>query len=1010
MSSAPASPCPIEELLADDPLAPGSDAETNTLDQGELPSAGSTSPWIMDHQRETIAGNEDDQEAILVDEETNKCYTCHQEFLASSHSPELVVDVQQSESVKLTIKVCLGCYKRLDYDNYKSREYSVKKFSGCPILSESKIIVNDSSISHKCFRCYEPLPCRSLHPVSLQDGIFNPSRPVVLQELGYEFAVYLCDQCAQWKANCGRMREVTTLKFPAYDQATRSLYLPPITSAQMQPHSSQAAAKSINYPVSMLVNKAKSLLERFKNEASLTSPPSAITGCMMYIHTTKSNSSPSTHWSCDGFAFQKTSTRVVRIQNSDHVIRETKWVTAGPGDPETKFSRRTITSSQIKDITLVHYLGDVEKGIRVSREVELEDEDTNTHEPRSKLHNNDDLDQINPGPVISSVQSTSSSDIFMPTISSVMGSVGGLPVVGSTTPTPSLITQPLTSRSKIAVQYPTNLSSRLGPVVTQSVFQPPLHQIKKVCSPVQHQVVFPTQPLPVFPTQPLPVSAVQAPPKTSFPTLAPKVVVSGNQIILPPSFLASGARLLQIPASDGTKRLVLINSKQLSTSTSSTNTATKTTSVVSSIPSTSKSLFLKSQNKKLSIPSLLNSEGSITTKNYVVKDEPETAVDPLEIDARHNQPHPSPNQAPVQQTKMNHLERSAAVKANICAEVAEECIFNKNFSDVLIYGAKSSEQKNPLRTHSLLLAAISPNLKLLLEKGERNGDGVFELVIPGVALQEIEAFMEEVIGTLLMPPKDDNSVTFSMSENLWSLFAGVRPEEAELGKKWIQNKLVVPNSFSARIKSVDRLTGWANNSVCDEQTGQMVIQLGTKRRMGDSGTAHSPPKTIKLSDWSKQVGSVIQDNIQERDQFSPIIFTDENKAQSDDDYEVVIDSVEDHSMQRKIPPHDSHPMMHTGYNIHTDMLPIRDVSVDIENLHYRDLKTVVHLARWKKIKKVDKLYPPCGSPQRNDLDLLTYEDDPLDNDYVPRVKMKTSSNIKGSMVRKKTPEKWIVNQ
>jgi hypothetical protein len=83
----------------------------------------------------------------------------------------------------------------------------------------------------------------------------------------------------------------------------------------------------------------------------------------------------STHWSCDGFAFQKSSTRVVRIQSSDHVIRETNWVTAGPGDSETKFKRRTITSSQMEDITLVHYLGEVGEGIRISREIDLEDED-----------------------------------------------------------------------------------------------------------------------------------------------------------------------------------------------------------------------------------------------------------------------------------------------------------------------------------------------------------------------------------------------------------------------------------------------------------------------------------------------------------------------------------------------------------------------------------------------------------------------------------------------------------
>ena len=80
MSNVPvASPCPIEELLADDPLAPGSDVERNTLDQGDN-SSESSLPRVMEEQlSETITIKEDDQEdAIMVDEEINNCYTCHQ--------------------------------------------------------------------------------------------------------------------------------------------------------------------------------------------------------------------------------------------------------------------------------------------------------------------------------------------------------------------------------------------------------------------------------------------------------------------------------------------------------------------------------------------------------------------------------------------------------------------------------------------------------------------------------------------------------------------------------------------------------------------------------------------------------------------------------------------------------------------------------------------------------------------------------------------------------------------
>jgi hypothetical protein len=211
----------------------------------------------------------------------------------------------------------------------------------------------------------------------------------------------------------------------------------------------------------------------------------------------------------------------------------------------------------------------------------------------------------------------------------------------------------------------------------------------------------------------------------------------------------------------------------------------------------------KPKPKKQNIYLLPSSRSPLDTLSSVnvLLEEPETAVDPLESDSCSNPPaNASANKDSISQTRMNHLERLSAVQANICAEIAEECIFNKSFSDVLIYGATTAVQKNPLRTHSLILSAISPNLRELLEISERNGDGVYELVIPGVALQEIEALVEEVIGTMLMPPKDDKSVTFIMSENLWTLFAGVKPEEAKLGKSYIHNKPVVPNSFSARLK------------------------------------------------------------------------------------------------------------------------------------------------------------------------------------------------------------------
>ena len=76
MSSASASACPIEELLVDDPLTT-SRVEKNTLGHEELVAAGSGSLI-----KKTISTVE--EEATLVDEEANRCYTCHQVSLDSS--------------------------------------------------------------------------------------------------------------------------------------------------------------------------------------------------------------------------------------------------------------------------------------------------------------------------------------------------------------------------------------------------------------------------------------------------------------------------------------------------------------------------------------------------------------------------------------------------------------------------------------------------------------------------------------------------------------------------------------------------------------------------------------------------------------------------------------------------------------------------------------------------------------------------------------------------------------
>ena len=78
MSNVPvASPCPIEELLADDPLAPGSDVERNTLDQGDN-SSESGLPRVMEQLSETITIKDDDQTQVKQDTKDTEFRTCDQ--------------------------------------------------------------------------------------------------------------------------------------------------------------------------------------------------------------------------------------------------------------------------------------------------------------------------------------------------------------------------------------------------------------------------------------------------------------------------------------------------------------------------------------------------------------------------------------------------------------------------------------------------------------------------------------------------------------------------------------------------------------------------------------------------------------------------------------------------------------------------------------------------------------------------------------------------------------------
>lgn len=1001
---------------------------------------------------------------ITVDDE-ELCYTCHKVLSVDCEPPSVTITVHQSPFSVTTINICQSCVLLLDFELNVSTDRSLP---GSHILPESKIIVESPGTKHRCLRCLAGL-IQLDHPVSIQDGILDKNRPSVLRDLSYEFVVYLCDTCANWKRCHSRMPYVASLKFPSFDKSSRVLSLPPISSLQ-SPAGDNQHNNRVSYPVSMLVNKAKSLLCRFKESATLSSPPSQISSNRMYLH---SDAASSVHWSSDGFSFAKTSTRVVKIQNTEHVIRETTWVTtgsAGEGNGENSFKRRTITSSELMGVTVVHYLGEIKEAKSVTRVALLDDDDV---VDLGEVSRSSDVMEVSI-PSGSNNRKAPFPDIGRTSTPSPPGSGGGTVIIDGVRHCEDVRRQSQREQSK-----PTNSDHRTSlprsgngedsdedpddpdplrfipgqedPILVTDLneggtksfpvpsisMQTARENLARVLDSSISNVGITTnsrKPIPRMPTitnvignvVPHRKYGINLAKKTdpSLPVIS-KVVGSANRPLLERvgEVMFEGAKtpvLIDkqgqkcIFRKDGTKLLLqpkerapsvrlagpaitpnfrqhrpaLINVSKVAQSNSVKTFVVKApdgriipipdtinlpdtvklgsranVGPLQSIPSTAVSGI--TGNKVIQLAGLAQPSGQATKPIYVMV-KPITNQPPLEDQQQRNtkqsgqprmiskvpvapkltcDPLEPDRQDPVDPVdslltnlpgpEIEHLVRSPRTQTNISAELAEECIFNKRYSDVIIYSSGRARQ-DPLHTHSLLLAALSGHMARILRDTERNAEGKYELVVMGVSLSEIDTLLEEVIGTMLMPPKNNTAVTFSMSADVWGLFAGysVRTEES-WGRTWIKDTGIVPNSFPAR------MCGENNQKSEDDVVDRDKEIERSKRKISQNSDQFS--KMAKLSSGSfsdKLVQQGIDDYLLNDPAFREGDTVKAERAFENEDGLVEVYPQFSESEEETDAYSD---LIKKFYHVNDDNLPVRKLKIDICKMSFEPGQRSVNL-------------------------------------------------------------------
>jgi len=236
-----------------------------------------------------------------LDDEVERCYTCRQDIASLSEPPGINITVLESHNANqksLIYSFCAPCVLLLDFEHLLTEPRNV---TGFEILQESKVIIkpNDDDLSN-CLRCLSSLQNNRVHYVSIREGLYDKHCPSLPGNAVYDFTVYICNKCMRWKRRCNRMKEVIGLGYPAFNAMTRIMDIPPAQNA--------GSSEAVAYPVSMLVNKAKSLFKKLKDGASLPSPPSNIRSNTLYLHC--KDKPNSMHFSCDGFELKRSGFRL----------------------------------------------------------------------------------------------------------------------------------------------------------------------------------------------------------------------------------------------------------------------------------------------------------------------------------------------------------------------------------------------------------------------------------------------------------------------------------------------------------------------------------------------------------------------------------------------------------------------------------------------------------------------------------------------------------------------------
>jgi len=395
---------------------------------------------------------------------------------------------------------------------------------------------------------------------------------------------------------------------------------------------------------------------------------------------------------------------------------------------------------------------------------------------------------------------------------------------------------------------------------------------------------------------------------------------------------------------------------------------------------------------------MVNPNGSIQPKVVTpepnIKSEP---ADPLEPQIPQLSPVAAQEDShipnlPLADPKRTKLKRVPVFQEAVFKELAEEFMFHKTYTDVLIFG--SDPTRPPVQTHSIVLACISDNLKKILHMAERNSEGIYELVAPEVDLVELDMFLDEVVGGFMKT--DVVNFNYDIKPSLWGFFAGFDvPEKAELyGKVWHKDVKCSTSEKSTNDKSV--------SSSLEES--KRALKRNTNDKITEEADEDSkPPKTIKLASFCKLTAvddaqniaegiSKLQKSLRETlfEDSSDNLFEDsfdnndqDNDAEMVEDLEegpIMVAPVFEESLAEKYSN-----FTDRSYNIKKDSLPIIPVTVNVENVGMplnMDIKIETSISPTTKVPEA-----PCDTEENNVPFSLNQDIEDLDADLAREIEM-----------------------